>query len=77
MVFNYGDDQRWGFLELTIGANKIVGNYSAVTTNGATTPDADTFQIGWRTSAAQPESAVLTEYVCAGHASDSQLSSGR
>jgi hypothetical protein len=46
VVFNYGDDRRWGFLELTIGANKIAGAYTAVTADGATAPQADTFQIG-------------------------------
>jgi hypothetical protein len=45
VVFNFGDDKRWGFLELTIAGNTIAGNYTAVTREGSTTPRADTFQI--------------------------------
>jgi acid phosphatase type 7 len=46
VVFEFGDDQGWGFLELTIDETKIAGAYTAVTKSGDATPNADTFTIG-------------------------------
>jgi len=46
VAFEFGDDQGWGFLELTIDGPKITGSYTAVTKDGQATPNADTFTIG-------------------------------
>jgi hypothetical protein len=46
VVFEFGDDTRWGFLELTIEGHTISGSYTAVTKAGQVTPQVDTFTIG-------------------------------
>lgn len=46
VTFEAGDDQRWGYLELTIDGKTISGVYTAVTKTGEVTPKADTFTIG-------------------------------
>jgi hypothetical protein len=46
VVFEFGDDTHWGFLELTIEAHTISGSYTAVTKDGQVTPHVDTFTIG-------------------------------
>ncbi len=46
VVFEFGDDQGWGYLELTIDGKTISGAYNAVASTGAVTPRADTFSIG-------------------------------
>ncbi|HSO98316.1 MAG TPA: metallophosphoesterase [Solirubrobacteraceae bacterium] len=46
VVFEFGDDQGWGFLELTIDGTKVTGGYTAVTTAGQATPNSDRFTIG-------------------------------
>jgi hypothetical protein len=45
VTFEFGDDQRWGYLELTIDGMAISGAYNAVTKTGEVTPNADTFTI--------------------------------
>jgi hypothetical protein len=46
VVFEFGDDKNWGFLELTIDGRKISGAYTAVTRDGEVSAGADTFAIG-------------------------------
>lgn len=46
VTFEFGDDKRWGYLELTIEAKKISGAYTAVTKTGDVSPSVDTFVIG-------------------------------
>lgn len=49
VAFEFGDDQNWGYLELTVQGNTISGAYNAVTATGQVTPKADTFTAGgWR-----------------------------
>lgn len=45
VTFEFGDDQGWGYLELTIDGMAISGAYNAVTKTGEVTPNADTFTI--------------------------------
>jgi hypothetical protein len=44
--YEFGDDQHWGFLELTVAGHAIAGSYSAVTKDGQLTPALDRFTIG-------------------------------
>jgi hypothetical protein len=46
VVFNYGDDSHWGFLELSVHDNVISATYTAVTKDGVVTAGADTFTVG-------------------------------
>jgi hypothetical protein len=46
IVFEFGDDKHWGFLELTIDGMKISGSYTAVTKDGEVTAGVDTFTTG-------------------------------
>ncbi len=46
VVFEFGDDAHWGFLELTVEGQAITGAYTQVTKDGQATPNADTFAIG-------------------------------
>lgn len=43
VVFEFGDAQHWGYLELTVEGQTITGSYTAVTKDGQTTPAADSF----------------------------------
>jgi Icc-related predicted phosphoesterase len=45
VTFESGDDQRWGFLELTVAAGAITGSYTAVDATGAVTAAVDTFTL--------------------------------
>jgi hypothetical protein len=45
VVFDFGDDKNWGFLELTIDGTNIAGSYTSVTRAGAATAGADKFRI--------------------------------
>jgi predicted MPP superfamily phosphohydrolase len=45
VTFEFGDDQGWGYLELTINGKSISGTYNAVTKAGAVTSGADTFTV--------------------------------
>lgn len=46
VTLEFGDDESWGYLELTIGGKTISGAYNAVTKTGAVMANADTFTIG-------------------------------
>jgi hypothetical protein len=46
VTFEFGDDQGWGYLELTVDGKTIAGAYNAVTKTGEVTAKADTFTIG-------------------------------
>jgi hypothetical protein len=46
VAFEFGDDQSWGYLELTIDGKRISGAYNQVAKTGEVTPRADTFTIG-------------------------------
>ena len=48
MTFEFGDDQRWGFLELAVDGMTIEGTYTAVTKDGQVTAAVDTFSAGGR-----------------------------
>jgi hypothetical protein len=45
LTFEFGDDQNWGFVELTIGDGTIAGSYTSVDASGNTTAGADTFTV--------------------------------
>ena len=46
VVFEFGDDHHWGYLELTVEGGKISGSYTAVTKDGHVTAGVDTFTAG-------------------------------
>ena len=46
VTFEFGDDARWGYLELTIDGKSISGAYNAVTKSGDVTAHVDTFTVG-------------------------------
>ncbi len=48
VTFEFGDDQRWGFLELAVDGMTIEGTYTAVTKDGQVTAAVDTFTAGGR-----------------------------
>ena len=46
VTFEFGDDQNWGYLELTVDGKGISGAYNAVTKTGDVAARADSFTIG-------------------------------
>lgn len=46
VTFEFGDDKRWGYLELTVDGRSISGTYNAVAKTGEVTAKVDTFTIG-------------------------------
>jgi hypothetical protein len=45
VTLEFGDDQNWGFVELTAGGGTITGSYTSVAKDGTATPAVDRFTL--------------------------------